>query len=593
VSLDGLPQPLARASRVARAGSGGSPETGGLVASLAARAVSRVAELSDRQLATLIGGVLAFIGGWPLLFVHLPPYQDLPDHLATVGVLLNPSRYPEFVSNGWLKANSFLVSLLFVLAKGIGLLAAGRVVPVLVVGATAFALPHFVLSFTDRRRLVVASLFMAPMVHHWWTIMGMLNFSLGFALGLMLFVVLARQADKPSVPRGFAIAGLAALLWFVHGLVLLFVGLLAVVDVVARYSRGEGIAARLRRGRAVLLPLAPMGAVTLGTIFHHRQFGHVDAVKFQPLIQAVFDLWAHWFLALSFLSAAGLVNALLLLFFALRAARARVPMFSFFAVVVLAAFYFLLPIQVPGVGYLCERALPFLWAWALVRVPDRLPRWTSRLLLASSAAWSIGLGADLLRGGADLDDFIAAAPEVPPGARLLALNFESRGSATNTWCLVHASGMYTVLRGAHPLDLWADSTSMPIMRTHAPTSFVEDPVRIREFQGVAHDPRRYCEALEQTGFSDVDCAARWRETWREFWAEAAPRYDYVLLWGATSELRATVPAEYQPRVARGALQLYARPEARELGASGVTASGPSPHSAPGPERRRDELERVP
>ena len=575
MSLDGLPQLRARDGDTASSVEGGG-EAGGFLSSLVARVVTRVAELSDRQLATLIGGVLAFVGGWPLLFVRLPPYQDLPDHLATVCVLLNPSSYPEFVSNGWLKANSFLVSLLFVLAKGIGLLSAGRVLPVLVVGATAFALPHFVLSFTDRRRLVVASLFMAPMVHHWWTIMGMLNFSLGFALGLMLFVVLARQAERPSAARGVAIAGLAALLWFVHGLVLLFVGLLSVIDVVARSGP---VFVRLRRARDVLLPLAPMGAITLGTIFHHRQFGHVDAVKYQPAIRAVFDLWAHWFLALSFLSAAGLVNALLLLFFALRAARARVPMFSLSALVVLAAFYFFLPIQVPGVGYLCERAIPFLWAWALVRVPAQLPRWTSRLLLASSAAWSLGLGADLVRGGSDLDDFIAAAPQVPPGARLLALNFESRGSATNTWCLVHASGLYTVLRGAHPLDLWADSTSMPIMRTHAPTTFVEDPVRIREFQGVAHDPRRYCEALEQTGFSDVDCAARWKETWREFWAEAAPRYDYVLLWGATSELRATVPAEYLPQMSRGALQLYARPEARDLGSSAVTASRPSLPSA--------------
>ena len=563
MSTHGLPPPTARPVPAAPgvADVGRAREVASAPAGRIGSLVARVERLRDRQLATLIGAVLALVGGWPLLFVRLPPYQDLPDHLATVCVLLSPSRYPEFVSNGWLKANSFLVSLLFLLAKGVGLLAAGHLLPILVVGATAFALPHFVLAFTDRRRLVVASLFMAPMVHHWWTIMGMLNFALGFALGLMLFVVLARQAERPSRARGLAILALSALLWFVHGLVLLFVGLVTVIDVVARARRAEGVRGLVRRAAVVLLPLLPMGVVTLGTIFHHHQFGHVDAVKYQPAIQAVFDLWAHWFLGLSFLSAGGLVNALLLLFFALRAARAPVPMFSVWALVVLAAFYFFLPIQIPGVGYLCERALPFLWAWALVRVPARLPRWTSRLLLASSAAWSIGLAADLFRGAADLDDFIAAAPQVPQGARLLALNFESRGRATNTWCLVHASGMYTVLRAAHPLDLWADSTSMPIMRTHAPTTFVEDPVRIREFQGVAHDPSCYCGALERNGFSDVDCAARWKDTWREFWAEAAPRYDYVLLWGATPELRATVPSEYVLQMSRGYLQLYARPEA--------------------------------
>jgi hypothetical protein len=527
--------------------------------------VAWVDGLSDKQLATLIGVVLAFVGGWPLLFLRLAPYQDLPDHLATVCVLLNPERYPEFVSNGWFKSNSALVALLYLLAKGLGVVAAGRIVPVLVVGATALALPHFVLAFTDRRRLIVASLVMAPMVHTWWTLTGMLNFSAGFAIALGLLALLARQAESPTVRRGLGIVALSGLLWFTHGLVLLFVGLLSVVEVAVRPERG--LRARLLTARAVLLPLLPMGLLTVGTVFHHKQFGHVDAVKFEPTIQAVYDLWAHWFLGLSFISWLGLVNALALVFFAVRRARAHIPFFSIWALVVLGAFYFLMPLTIPGVGFLCERALPFLWAWALLRVPPRVPGWTSRLLLASSAAWSIGLAVDLFRAGFDLDDFVAAAPQVPPGAHLLALNFEPHGSATNTWCLIHASGMYTVLSGAHPLDLWADSTSMPIMHTHAPTTYVEDPVRIREFQGVAHDPRRYCEALDQTGFSDVDCRARWEDTWHEFWREAGPRYDYILLWGAPPELRATMPMDYQAHMVIGPVELYSRPRTAPAAAS--------------------------
>ena len=518
-----------------------------------------IAAWSDRKVATLIGAVLAVLGGWPLFFVRLAPYQDLPDHLATVAVLLEPAKYPEFVSNGWLKANSSLVALLYLLAKGFGLLAAGRILPILVVTANAFALPHFVLSFTDRRRMLVASLLLSPMVHTWWTVMGMLNFSLGFAIALALLGMLARQAEAPSLKRGFAIAALAAPLWFTHGLVLLFVGLLAGVEVARRAGR-EPREQTWGRARAVLVPLVPMGAVTIATALHHRQFGHVDAVKFEPAIVAVYDLWAHWFLGISFFSAAGLVNALLLLFFALRAARAAVPFFSIWALVVLAAFYFFLPLTIPGVGYFCERALPFLWAWAIVRVPDRLPPWTARLLVASSAAWSVGNGIDMFRGEADVADFSAAAPLVPPGARLLNLNFRSWGRATNTFELVHASGMYTVLRGAHPLDVWADSTSMPIMRARAPRAFLEDPVRVREFIGVARDPDHYCRSLERDGFSDVDCAARWREAWSEFWREALPRYDYVILWGAPDEVRGTVPPELTSRMKRGWLELFVRGE---------------------------------
>ncbi len=399
-------------------------------------------------------------------------------------MLLNPERYPEFVSNGWLKANTLLVALLCGLAKVVGVLAAGRIVPFLVVGGTAFALPHFLLRLTDRRRLVVGSLFLGPMVHNWWTLMGMLNLAAGFVLALGLLILLARQREAPSDKRSLAIVALSALVWFAHGLVLLFVGLLALVDVIARPDpREHWLRGRLNAARAVLLPLGPMGATTLGTILAHRTSGHVDMVKYEPTITAVYHLWAHWTLGLSPLSAASLVNAVLLAYFAVRAARAPVPMFSIWAVVVLGAFYFLFPLTIPGIGYLCERALPFLWAWAIVRVPATLSRRTSRLLLASTAAWSIGLGADLFRGAADVDDFIAAAPEIPAGARLLVMTLEPGGSATNTWPLIHASGMYTVLRGAHPIDLWADSTSMPIIHRRAPAVFVEDPVRIRGVPG--------------------------------------------------------------------------------------------------------------
>ncbi len=536
------------------------------------RLVRWVAGLRDRQLATLLGGVLALVGAWPLFFLRLAPYQDLPDHLATVCVLLNPERYPEFISNGWLKSNSALVTLLYLLAKGLGVLAAGRIVPVLVVAATAFALTHFVLAFTDRRRLVVASVLMAPMVHNWGTRTGMLNFSLGIALGLVLLAAIARQAERPTRRRGLVIAGASAVLWYIHGLVLLFVGLLSVIEVVARREPGscqmrtatslgrwrDLLRAKLFTARDVLLPLLPMGLVTLGTIVHHRQFGHVDLVEYEPAIRSVYNLWAHWFLGMGFATWTGVVNAIVLAYFAAKGAKRSVPMFSIWTLAVLAAFYFFLPLTIPGVGFLCERALPFLWVWALVRVPSRLSPWTWRALLASTAAWSIGLGVDLYRGGADLDDFSAAAPLVPPGARLMALNFEPHASATNTWCLIHASGMYTVLSGAHPLDLWADSTSMPIMRRRPPQALVEDPVRIREFEGVAYDRRRYCEALEQAGFSDIDCAARWTDAWHEFWGEASPRYDYVLLWWAPKALRATIPPEYTRRMVRGPLELYVR-----------------------------------
>ena len=39
----------------------------------------------------------------PLLLVDVPPFQDLPNHLATATVIEHPDRYPEFVFNGFFK----------------------------------------------------------------------------------------------------------------------------------------------------------------------------------------------------------------------------------------------------------------------------------------------------------------------------------------------------------------------------------------------------------------------------------------------------------------------------------------------------------
>src|SRR5258708_36721196 len=122
-----------------------------------------MARVSDRQLATLIGGVLLVLAGWPLLFLQVPPYQDLPGHMATVCVLLNPERYPEFSSNGWLKANSLFLGLLYVAAKAVGVVDAARIVCALVLGAPAVAPPHSRLPLTPRPALSVPPPAIAPL----------------------------------------------------------------------------------------------------------------------------------------------------------------------------------------------------------------------------------------------------------------------------------------------------------------------------------------------------------------------------------------------------------------------------------------------
>lgn len=523
----------------------------------------RLPNVSDRALATLIGGALFVASAWPLAGMRLPPYQDLPDHLATLCVLLHPERYPEYLSNGWFKADSLLIWSCYVMAKHLGVLAAGRIFSTLVLACNALALPHFVLAFGGRRRLVVSSLVMAPMVQNWWVLMGMLNFALSLPVALVAIALLAAQTRRPTWTRGALLALCAGLLWFTHAFMLLLVGLLALVEVIRRWAAVGG-----RRGAstavALLAPFAPAALLLLPTVLRHAaqttrdpRFGWVSDVTFLDNLSKVYDLWAHWTFGMSPWSAAGLVPTIVLAVWAARRWRMSAAVLSPWAFFALFGVYWFFPDMMPGFGFVDERALPLMWSWALVRVPSRFPPWVGALLAAGCVAWTIGNAVDLFRGARDLDDFTAAAGEVSSGTRLLTLNFAPRVSSTNTWSLLHASGMYTILAGAKPQDLWADSPSAPLRRVRAP-SFVEDPVSVREFLRAAGTPQAYCASLAASSLPSFDCGARWRAQWDEFWMRATERYDAILLWGAPPEISALVPEAYVRRFARGRLELRAR-----------------------------------
>ena len=82
--FDGEPSPLPRMSVAAPLGR--------------ASMFAWVRSLSDTRLALLVSATLLVLSAWPLLLVEVPPFQDLPNHLASVTVIQHPERYPEFVS---------------------------------------------------------------------------------------------------------------------------------------------------------------------------------------------------------------------------------------------------------------------------------------------------------------------------------------------------------------------------------------------------------------------------------------------------------------------------------------------------------------
>jgi len=110
------------------------------------------------------------LAAWPAWTVPVPPLQDLPNHLATAYVQSHLDRYPELVSNGFLKTNSTLFLFLHVAAHFVSLRLAAKLFVTLValVGAIAYPAAAGRLGRNER----AASFVLWPMVHNWFVAMS-------------------------------------------------------------------------------------------------------------------------------------------------------------------------------------------------------------------------------------------------------------------------------------------------------------------------------------------------------------------------------------------------------------------------------------
>jgi hypothetical protein len=513
-----------------------------------------VARWSDRRLALSISAVLFATVAWPIFFLEIPPYQDLPGHLASVTILSHPDRYPDYISNGWLKSNTALIAWTYVVGKVIGIKLAGRLFVLGTLAANALELPRFVLHFTDRRRMWLAAPFAWPMVHNWFVSMGMINFALAVALGLEMLVLLDRQLREPTRLRACGIALLSVLTWYSSSVPLCLVALLVVIEVGVQ-TDGR---ARFEATRRLGPPLAPAG-VLVGTVFVYHvtgvggaHFGAVVHLSHDPPIWALHDAWAHWMYAFTELEAVTLVPALALVAFAVVRARAPVRFFSVWALGALGVLYALLPSMMPGFGYVRDRVLPFLWAAALVRIPDRLPRHVWEAALGAGVVYAAALAVDLFRLARDQDSYTAGLSAVPEGSRLLALTFAARVTSKNTWNLRHASGIYVVERLTTAQDVWADSPTMPLRFRETPTFFL-DQLLLERFVGSVATRASYCRDQTDRGLQLGDCRAEWRAAWDRMWQAASERFDRVLLFAPTTDALSTVPSTWRPCFRKGLL----------------------------------------
>ena len=517
----------------------------------------RLAELSDAKLVALVAAPLFALAAWPLLLVGLPPLQDLPNHVATAHIIARPDLYPEYAFNGFFKSNSLLMVWLSVFG-GHGLYGAARAFTAVVLATTAVAIPVFVLRFAGRRHLFVAACFAWPLVHSFSVSMGFLNFALGFALSLILLVVLDQQRARPTLERGFAIAALGGVLWFAHPFPLAIVAALVALHVALRPTWRMRVAA----GLALLAPLGPAWLLAVISAEQHlvKAGGATTAAAATLVYLSPWKLALHCWRdvsgAFTRWGCVTFVPAVLLPIFAWRQRREARPFLSGRAMAALGVAYVALLVMASNWWYLNCRLVPFLWAGLLVRLPSALPRRVTAALVTSALAFSIVTGIDYARLDRDRAAFTAGMDAVPARATLLPLLFEQRRTSELTASLTHAWGYYTVERDASAPLVFAVERSYPITYREFPPRPLIPPAldRFAELEGT---PAQVCRILGPHA-DDPTCAASWRELWGSFWRLAEPRFDHLLTWAIPPEARPMIPASYHRVFAAGALEIYAR-----------------------------------
>lgn len=533
------------------------------------RALGRsVARLSDAQLASLIGVALFALSAWPLLLVEVPPLQDLPNHIASVTVLANPSKYPEFVSNGFFKTNTAVFAWLVFAGRVLGINLAAKVFTGIVLAVNAFALPRVLLGLGDRRRMIVGSLFCWPMVHNWFVSMGMLDFALGVPLSLLLLVLLRKQMAEPTLRRAVGGVLLGLSIWYAHVFALMIVVSLVAIEMGLELLRSRGRRTELqlafRRTVRTLPVLVPPMLLAAFAVARHMtepkgaMTAFIQRVNMLPPWELGYNMWAEWMWAYSNLTLGTLVPTLALGFLGIARWRRSAPFFSGVALLFLAAAYAFSPYEATNWFHVNSRLIPFLWVGFLLRVPRRLPHWLTAALGVAAISYTVGMGIDYVRLDRERRDYLGALPLVPEGARMLPLTFRAKQASSNTRSLLHLWGYYTAEKHTAAPLLFAHSRSFPVMYGSPP------PLRLNHLvlEGFApnmHSPNELCGHLAEHSIMVNDCQKFFEHTWAEFWAEIKPGYTHVLAWDMPNAVVATVPPEYRLEYHRGNLSLYVRP----------------------------------
>jgi hypothetical protein len=517
--------------------------------------------LSDVQLAFTISAILFVLCAWPIALVEVPPLQDLPNHLAAITVIENPDKYPEFVFNGFLKTNGALFAWLHVIGRAVGFTLAARLFTWLILAANALVLPRLVLDITgSRKRMVVASLFMWPFIHNWFVSMGMLDFALGVPLSFFSLLLLEHQRKSWSWLRALGIAVVCVLTWYAHVFTLMVAHMLVGIQILTRATWKE----RFRELR-LLVPMIPGTLLVLTSLYSHMteptgaMHGYVQLGMQIPPWELGYNLWAEWLWGFTKLSITSILVALVLSVFLYRGRHEKLPFFGPWQLLALIGMYMAMPYIATNWFHVNSRMIGYIWVAALLRAPERIDRRLVAVTLASALLYSVGMGIDYVRLDHDRQKVTAGMSAVPEGSRMLPLLFHRQLTSENTRSLLHAWGFYVMERHTSAPLLFAHSRSFPVMyREPPPMRF--NHLELESFSPSMGTPEWMCNTLRHGGVV-IDCDAEWKQAWHDFWVDATPRFDHVLMWDPTADVVAQVPSAYRPVFKQDRLTIYERVDA--------------------------------
>lgn len=447
-----------------------------------------------RELAwTMLTAFAAAASILPLWTGDLLPYQDVPQHLASVRVLAD-FHTPGFGFEKWfeldLKRLQYLGFYLpaAALAKAVGPEAACR----LILSLIAMALPASFLMLLDAfgrdRRLAV----FAPAVFHTAPLyLGFFNFVESVPAAIAVVALTERELRAPSRSRAVVLAvATPALLWL-HPSALAF----AIAAAVVLGATSGQPRSRIARALAPYLPsLTLFGAWAVRALASRDGAGTVarTAPYWMPLKERVLDVFRFGNVLaghtdeLFVLALAAIFGTAALVGGRQRSERAyRLPLL---AVLTLLA-YFAAPFGIGYMGYIPLRALPFLMLLVLASA-TLAPGFLTSALCTAAVALQIVYGGTLVRSSHAFDreaqahELSQVLRAAEPGRSLLALIPEQSSHVMQFQSYLHFAAYYELQRGGRARTNFAEAPWTPVRYRRGtepvslPNGWESDPERL-------------------------------------------------------------------------------------------------------------------